>query len=91
MATKNGYRALGLSGGEIRPGEAADLALFDTNSPALVPLGDHVAALAYAGSGLRARAVLVDGRLVWNDGQSTLVDTEKVLFEARQACARLGM
>ena len=91
MATVNGYRALGLSGGEIKEGAPADLALFDLNAPGLVPLGDPAAALAYAGQSLRARTVLVDGCVVWDGFCSTLVDTEKVFFEARRACARLGM
>ena len=91
MATFAGSRALGLPGGEIAVGAAADLALFDTNIPGLVPLGDPVAALSYAGSSLRARTVLVGGEVVWADGRSTKLDMEEVFFEARAACARLGM
>lgn len=91
MATAAGSRALGLPGGEIAVGAAADLALFDTDIPGLVPLGDPVAALSYAGSSLRARTVLVGGEIVWSDGRSTKVDMEEVFFEARAACARLGM
>ncbi len=91
MATKAGCRALGLEGGEIKVGAPADLALFDLNAPGLVPLGDPVAALAYSGGSLRADAVLVDGKLVWKDGKSTLVDMERAYAEARTACKRLGM
>ena len=91
MATKAGCRALGLEGGEIRPGAPADLALFDLNAPGLVPLGDPVAALAYSGAALRADAVLVDGELVWKDGKSTKVDMQQAAAAARAACKRLGM
>ncbi len=91
MATKTGYRALGLAGGEIAVGAPADLALFDLDAPGLVPLGDPVAALAYAGGALRARSVLVDGKLVWNEGKSTEVDMQRAYALARAACERLGM
>ena len=91
MATAAGYRALGLEGGCIREGAAADLALLALDQPGLVPLGDPVAALAYAGSGLRADTVLVDGSVVWQDGKSTLVDMDRVYAEVNRACERLGM
>ncbi|GAA2229087.1 amidohydrolase family protein [Herbiconiux moechotypicola] len=66
MATRNGARALGYGGliGSIQPGMKADLAVFDapqffegTGESAV----DH---LVFSGSALRARTVLVGGRVV---------------------------
>jgi len=91
MATLGGSRALGLPGGEIRVGAAADLSLFDINVPGLVPLGEPVAALSYAGQSFRAKTVLVDGSIVWHEGRSVLVDMDEVFYQAREACKRLGM
>ena len=91
MATVNGCRALGLPGGEIVEGAPADLALFDLNVPGLVPLGDPVAAIAYAGQSLRADTVVVDGEIVWRHGKSTRVDMGKVLAKAQETCKKLGM
>lgn len=91
MATKAGSEALGLSGGEIAVGKNADLALFDLKQPNLTPLGDAVAALVYAGQSLRADTVLVDGKIVLEGGTFSGIDADRVYFEVKKACKRLGM
>ena len=93
MATVNGAKALGLGGktGEIRPGYFADLAIFDLRQPGITPLGDPVAALAYSGAGLSAHTVIVNGRVVLENGEFTTIDPQRVYFEVNRICARLGM
>ena len=66
MATINGAKALNLDGvcGKIETGMAADLALYDLDTPCFFPLGDPKAALSYSSAGLRAETVIIGGRIV---------------------------
>ena len=93
MATTNGARALGLQGkaGEIRPGFLADLAIFDLNQPGITPLGDPVSALAYSGAGLSAHTIIINGRIILENGEFTSIDPQRVYFEVEKTCARLGI
>lgn len=91
MATKNGAKALGLSdkAGEIAVGKCADLALFDLRSPGLFPLGDAKAALCYGSAGLAADTVLVNGRVLLENGEFKTIDTERVYFQLEALAKRL--
>ncbi len=88
MATMNGARAVGLADeiGSIEVGKRADLVLVDYRKPHLMPVVDPVSNLIYTGLGSDVETVLVDGRVVVEHGQSTLVDEEAVL-RAAQAVA----
>ena len=92
MATKNGARALGLSGlvGEIKIGMKADLAMFGLDYPGFYPLGDPKAALCYASAGLRADTVLVNGKILLDEGRFTTIDTQKVRWHVNAISNRLG-
>lgn len=91
MATKNGAKALGLSdkAGEIAVGKCADLALFDLRSPGLFPLGEPKAALCYGSAGLAADTVLVNGRVLLENGEFKTIDTERVYFQLEALAKRL--
>jgi 5-methylthioadenosine/S-adenosylhomocysteine deaminase len=82
-ATEGGARALGLAGqvGAIRPGMRADLVLLDLQDPSLVPLNSAARQLVFTESGRAVREVVVDGRLVVEDGRLTTLD-EAALAEA---------
>ena len=70
-ATRNGYRALGLAGGTLAPGELADFFTADLSDMAL--LGMYTTALpeqaVFALSRAAVRDVAVAGQLVLRDGQ----------------------
>ena len=91
MATKNGAKALGISdkAGEIAVGKCADLALFDLKSPGLFPLGEPKAALCYGSAGLVADTVLVNGKVLLENGEFTTIDTERVYFQLEALAKRL--
>jgi formimidoylglutamate deiminase len=70
-ATAAGYRALGLPGGNLAPGEPADFFTLDLNDAAL--LGTDAGSLAsqavFAAGRAAVRDVAVAGRLVMEDGR----------------------
>ena len=89
MATLRGAEALLLDQhiGSIEPGKRADLVLFDTDTPEWRPLLNPVNNLVYAASGASVRTVLVDGRVVLDEGRFIQFD-ERMLFERVERLSR---
>jgi 5-methylthioadenosine/S-adenosylhomocysteine deaminase len=91
MATREGARALGLEDeiGTVEVGKKADLILLNVDHARMTPLHDLERALIYAGRGSDVEVVLVDGKVVLEDGVLTNVDEARVLHEARERAARI--
>jgi 5-methylthioadenosine/S-adenosylhomocysteine deaminase len=93
MATLNGAKAIGREGelGEIREGALADLVLLRLNEPQFIPANNLVSGLVYSAKGSEVDTVLVDGRVLLQDGKLTTIDENRVYGEIRKITARLGM
>ncbi|HBC29728.1 MAG TPA: 5-methylthioadenosine deaminase, partial [Clostridiales bacterium] len=79
MATVNGARALGLKEvGQLKPGMKADMTLIDLEKPHYYPLNDPVSAVVYCGKGSDVHTVIVDGRILYEDGEYKTIDMEAV-------------
>jgi 5-methylthioadenosine/S-adenosylhomocysteine deaminase len=89
MATIDGARALGLEReiGSLEPGKRADLVCFDRDAPEWRPLLNPLNNLVYAASGSSVRSVMIDGRLVLDEGRITTVD-ERAIYERVEELAR---
>ena len=85
-ATVGGAQALGLGDdiGRIAPGRKADITLLSLRDPAFAPLNDAVRQLVYTEPGRSVRHVIVDGRVVIDNGRATMLD-EDALYEALQS------
>jgi cytosine/adenosine deaminase-related metal-dependent hydrolase len=85
-ATVGSAQALGLAGkiGRIAPGLKADIALLNLREPAFVPLNDAVRQLVYAEPGRSVRHVIVDGRLVIENGRATTIDEDALYAEVEE-------
>jgi len=85
-ATRGGAEVLGRDDiGELSPGKAADVAVFDLSGIDFAgSLSDPVAAAVFCGASHKARHVLVDGRAVVEDGRLALVDEAAVAREANR-------
>jgi 5-methylthioadenosine/S-adenosylhomocysteine deaminase len=87
MATINAAKALGLEKeiGSLEAGKRADIAIFDLRKPYVGVLHRPLTSFITAGKGSDVRAVLVDGQVVYRDGQfAHLADVAHTFAEAEQ-------
>lgn len=90
MATVDGARLFGRDDiGRIAPGARADLTIVDLNNARSMPVHRPESALVYNASGADVHTVLVDGRILLDAGQVTVLDEEALLAECRQAAQNL--
>jgi 5-methylthioadenosine/S-adenosylhomocysteine deaminase len=92
MATINGAKALGLDGeiGSLEPGKRADIAVFDLKKPYVGVLHRPISTFISAGKGTDAQLVIVDGKIVYQDGRFThLKDSGRVIADAEQVARRV--
>ncbi|MEW5725334.1 MAG: amidohydrolase [Thermodesulfobacteriota bacterium] len=91
LAAPGGAEALGWSGlaGVIAPGRRADLVVRDLGRPNLKPLYNPYSHLVYAADGREVRTVLVDGRVVVEEGRIVSMDLEETKARVREIAARI--
>jgi cytosine/adenosine deaminase-related metal-dependent hydrolase len=82
---------MGLEGklGQIAPGYLADISILDLNSEALTPLNNATNQLVFCENGNSVRTVIVNGRIVLDNGEPTLVDADEIKARARETARRL--
>jgi len=91
MATIKGAEAVGWDDriGSLEVGKAADLVIFDTSGPHWwpEPFANPVADFVYGGSARDAQTVIVDGRILMDDGILVDVDLDaigKLVLQAKK-------
>jgi 5-methylthioadenosine/S-adenosylhomocysteine deaminase len=92
MATIDGARALGLSDriGSIEPGKKADLIVIDTRRPHLVPMYHPASQLVYAAKGSDVNTVIINGRVVMEDGRIQTFDAEQAMADVNRIAALIA-
>ena len=90
LVTAGSARVLGVAGdlGAIAPGRKADLVLLRADSVFLRPLADPLNALVYAETGASVETVLVDGRVVLENGRVTTLDETRIYARVQEAADR---
>ena len=92
MATVNGARALGRTDtGEIAPGKKADFCIIDLDRTHLEPCRDLAALIVYSMQASDVAMTVVDGEILYENGQFMRLDPGRVKFEFLQAVRRLGL
>ena len=83
MATVGGAKAQGRENeiGKIQEGFDADLILIDTNTPTLRPVYDPISTTVYSASGEDVCLTMVQGKILYENGQFTTIDVEKAIYE----------
>jgi len=90
MATTGGGKAIREPDiGRIVPGAKADIVLYDLNDFAWVPLNDPAQQWVFSDRGQSVRTVIVDGRLVVDQGRSLFIDEDAIVAEAKDVLAHI--
>lgn len=90
MVTRNGARLQGREDtGALEPGKKADIIALDLTKPHMVPNFDPLALTVYSAQGSDVVMTMVDGRILYENGEFLTLDAEKILYEAKAAAKRL--
>lgn len=90
MVTTSGARLFGREElGRIVAGAKADITLVNLNTARSMPVHYPESALVYNASGPDVHTVIVDGRVLLDAGQVTVLDEDSLLAECRAAANRL--
>jgi 5-methylthioadenosine/S-adenosylhomocysteine deaminase len=86
MATLGGARTLLMEDqlGSLEPGKKADLVLHDTDRPEWRPLLNIMNQLVWSADGRGVHTVLVDGKIVVENGHCTTIDEDKLWADAQR-------
>jgi 5-methylthioadenosine/S-adenosylhomocysteine deaminase len=91
MATIDGARALGLEDtlGSLEVGKRADIQILAHDHPNLIPSFDPVSTVAFAAGRGDVRTVIVNGKIVVDEGRVLNVDMNRVTNEVELFASRL--
>lgn len=91
FATIGGAQALQMADrvGSLEPGKAADVVVFDGDSPALANVHDPYQSLVFVAGSREVRDVWVDGRLSLSGGSPVNVDVAEVVARSRPLAQEL--
>jgi 5-methylthioadenosine/S-adenosylhomocysteine deaminase len=91
LATVGGARALGLDKevGTLEVGKKADLILVDFSKPHLQPLHNVYSSLVYSACGSDVDTVIVDGKILMENGRVLTLDEQVVMDKADKCAADL--
>ncbi|RUM34902.1 MAG: N-ethylammeline chlorohydrolase [Archaeoglobus sp.] len=83
MATKNGYMAYGLRGGELEEGYLADITIL-RKGLSYTPLYNPFYSIVYSSYGFEVRDLIVDGKVLMKNCDLMTVDEERLMDEAER-------
>lgn len=90
MATANGAKVLGFDElGKLGVGQQADIVLWNMHKPYWYPRHNKLSLLVYAANSSDADTVIVNGKVVLQNGSMTLFDEEKIYAEANLRAQKL--
>jgi cytosine/adenosine deaminase-related metal-dependent hydrolase len=91
MATINGAKALGLEHeiGSLEVGKKADLIVIDLEKLHTTPSMNPVSTLVYAATGGEVDTVVIDGKVVVEQGQLLTMDEYEIIGQANEHATHL--
>jgi 5-methylthioadenosine/S-adenosylhomocysteine deaminase len=87
MATRGGAEATGMKDriGSIEAGKRADIVIHTLNRPEIIPITDMIRNLICSSGSKSVHTVIVDGKVVLEEGSFVNIDEERLLFQINQA------
>jgi 5-methylthioadenosine/S-adenosylhomocysteine deaminase len=76
--------------GKLAVGDKADLIVLDLSGPHMFPVHDMATNLVYSASGSDVILTMVDGKVLYKDGEFPTIDLEQVKFEVIRSLKRIG-
>lgn len=90
IATVNGAKAQGRNNcALIKENYQADIIVLDLASPYMYPAHDLTSNLIYSACGTDVALTMVDGKVLYKDGEYKTIDLEKVIFEVTRSKERI--
>ena len=87
IATLNGAKSQGRDNcGKIKVGYKADLVMIDLNAINNKPCFDTYSTLSYSANSSNVLLTMVDGDILYQNGEYTTIDIEKVTYEFDDVC-----
>ncbi|MGN0301794.1 MAG: amidohydrolase family protein [Anaerotardibacter sp.] len=85
IATRNGARSQGRDDcGSIKVGNKADLVVYNLNTPWMQPIENLASGFVYSAQGSDVCLTMVDGDVLYEDGEYKTIDVERLIFEVNQ-------
>jgi 5-methylthioadenosine/S-adenosylhomocysteine deaminase len=73
----------------LETGKKADLIALDLQRPHLYPNLNPLALVAYAAQGSDVVLTMVDGKILYENGEFLTLDADKIMYEAKAAVKHL--
>lgn len=90
MATLNGAKLQGREDcGELKVGNKADIIAISLDKPHLRPVIDEKALITYSAQSSDVCMTMVDGKILYENGEYTTLDKEKIYFDVEKAIKKL--
>ena len=91
MATMEGAKSVLLENevGIIEKNRKADLVILDVNNERFIPTNNLVNHLVYAENGSSVKTVIVDGKIIVEDGRITTFNEEDILNEVKKIMPKI--
>lgn len=89
-ATYGGAKAQGRKdSGKLKVGFKADLIVVDISQANMHPVHNIINNLVYSGSGKDVIMTMVDGKVLYDNGEYTTIDFEKTVYETKRATEKI--
>jgi 5-methylthioadenosine/S-adenosylhomocysteine deaminase len=89
-ATKNGATSQGrIDCGTIKVGNRADIIVLDTQKPWMIPNYDIKNSITYSTQGCDVVLTMVDGKILYENGQYLSLDIDKVLYNVKKSTSSI--
>ncbi len=90
MATIGSAQCMGLTNADIiDAGKLADLIVIDLHKPNMQPINNISKNLVYSGSKDNVKMTMINGKILYNNGEFVGIDEEKIYYNAQTICDRL--